>query len=101
MLDGRRNGKIPTLRSRIDAKLESLGSSGQISVRFAALEEIPQAVAGLLERAVKLVHPLAIGSYSSRVHVSDNFEAQVRGAADSLGSQPQGEFSVISPVHLL
>jgi len=60
-----------------------------------------QAITGLFESAVKLVHTLAIGRNSSRVHVGYHFETQVRGAANSLGRQQQRDLSIVSAVHLL
>ena len=48
---------------------------------------MPQVIAGFLERTVKFVHALGIGGNSSRVYVSDDFQAQIGGAANPLGSQ--------------
>jgi len=69
------NVEIPTLLIAVRCKNRILGPSGQISVRFAALEEMSQTIASFLEGAIKLVHALGIGGNSSRVHVSDYFEA--------------------------
>jgi hypothetical protein len=54
----------------------------------------------LLQRAIKVVHALSAIVYFSSVQVSDDFEAQIRGAANALRNQDRSDVIVVSPMQL-
>src|SRR5579862_2277572 len=74
---------------------------GYVAVWMAALEEMPQAVAGLFEGVVKIVNsPDSVGQFS-RVEIGNQFVAQVRGAADAAGHERGNDLAVVPALQLI
>ena len=67
---------------------------------MAALEEMPQAVASLLEGIEKFVDFLGFAGHFSRVDIRDEFMAQVCGAANAVGHEHRNDFAVIPALEL-
>ena len=88
---------------RVD-DLETAGrrssARGYIAVRMAALEEMPQPVARLLERVVKVVDSLDFGGHFSRVEIGNQFAAEVCGAANAVRYEHRNDLAVIAALEL-
>src|SRR6266851_1217132 len=79
---------------------EGSGARGYIAVRMAALKEMAQAVARLLEGVVEFIDFLGRAGHFSRVHIRDEFMAQVRGASNAPRDEHRNDFAVIPALEL-
>ena len=76
------------------------GARGYVAVRMTALEEMPQAVAGLLERVEKFVDSLDGVGYFTPVEIGNQFVTKVGGAANTVGDEHGNDFGVIAALEL-
>src|SRR5579864_2114135 len=79
---------------------EKSGAGGCIAVRVSALEQMPQAVAGLLEGIEKFVDFLGFAGHFSGVDIGDEFVAEVCGAANAVSHEQRNNFAVIPALEL-